>query len=167
MWIGLGASTAGSTAIRVRLDGLDAITGEPWQPRLAESPQNYVVWPAQPWIEGIYRDGRLHSGFSVESAPSLRLELSVYGPRSRRDARVESVRARERPLVLHELDGLTGERSLAGLVMPDRAGLRWRTRPTATVTVYVAAPSTYRDVTGSEPLGPVAEHERYRGERLP
>jgi hypothetical protein len=43
------------------------------------SPQNYIVWPAQPWIEGIYRDGWLQSGFSLESASSLRLELSVYG----------------------------------------------------------------------------------------
>jgi hypothetical protein len=125
MWIGLGASTAGSAAIRVRLDGLDAITGEPWQPRLVGSPPNYIVWPAQPWIEGIYRDGWLQSGFSLESASSLRLELSVYGPRSRQGARVESAGAHERPLVLHELSGLTGERALAGIVMPDRTGLRW------------------------------------------
>jgi hypothetical protein len=79
---------------------------------------------------------------------------------------VENAGAHERPLVLHELSGLTGERALAGIVMPDRTGLRW-TATDGDGHSLVADPWTYKDVTGSEPLGSVAEQERYRGEWLP
>ncbi len=39
-------------AIKVATGKVCAISGEPWQEGLTEDPQNYVVVPAQPWLDG-------------------------------------------------------------------------------------------------------------------
>jgi hypothetical protein len=166
MWIGLGASTAGPTAIRVRFDGLDGITGRPWQSSLSTDPQNYVVWPHQLWIEGAYRDGRLHARFTLAADPWRVLELSVISPRSG-GGRAVAARPRARPPVLHD----AGERARAsaapGALVPDPTGIRWGSAPAATVRIYVASPTVYTLVTGQPPLPEVAEHDTYQGRRFP
>jgi hypothetical protein len=164
MWIGLAASTAGPTALRVRFDGLDGLTGLPWQAAVSTAPQNYAVWPLQLWIEGAYRDGRLHARFSLAEARWRVLELSLIRPRSP-IARARPPRAR--PLVSHDPTGGEGEAPEPGSLVPDRTGIRWADAPEATVSVYVASPSTYTDVTGLPPLPAIAERDTYRGWRLP
>ncbi len=39
-------------AIRVAAGKIDAVTGEPWSNELGARPQNYVVAPEQPWLDG-------------------------------------------------------------------------------------------------------------------
>ncbi|MBI5168134.1 MAG: hypothetical protein HZA61_01460 [Candidatus Eisenbacteria bacterium] len=39
-------------AVQVGAGMIDAITGEPWQRELRKEAQNYVVLPAQPWLDG-------------------------------------------------------------------------------------------------------------------
>ena len=165
LWIGLGASTAGPTAIRVRFDGLDGITGLPWEASLSKAPQNYVVWPHQFWIEGAYRAGRLHERFALGAEPWRALELSLFPPRPGR-TRAAS-RPRTRPLVLHQAGGSGGTVVEPGALVSDRSGIRWVDVPYATVQVYVASPAVYADVTGLPPLPEVAEGDTYRGWRLP
>jgi hypothetical protein len=39
-------------ALRIATGKIDAVTGEAWSRGLSASPQNYVVIPAQPWLDG-------------------------------------------------------------------------------------------------------------------
>jgi hypothetical protein len=39
-------------AIRVATGKIDAVTGKPWETGLTRRPQNYLVHPGQPWLDG-------------------------------------------------------------------------------------------------------------------
>ena len=39
-------------AIKVAAGKINAVTGETWSAPLNRSPQDYMVWPEQPWLDG-------------------------------------------------------------------------------------------------------------------
>nr|WP_220295670.1 hypothetical protein [Streptomyces sp. MBT84] len=51
MWLGFGA--AEPAALQVGAGKVCAVSGRPWSSRLSRRPQNYVVLPRQPWLDGI------------------------------------------------------------------------------------------------------------------
>ena len=52
MWLSFGG-TAGPPRCRSGVGKVCAVSGEPWSDRLSRKPQNYVVLPRQPWLDGI------------------------------------------------------------------------------------------------------------------
>ncbi|MFJ9817631.1 hypothetical protein ACIRU3_20645 [Streptomyces sp. NPDC101151] len=52
MWLSF-AGTTEPAALQVGVGKVCAVSGRPWQGRLSRGPQNYVVLPAQPWLDGI------------------------------------------------------------------------------------------------------------------
>lgn len=44
--------TAWPCAIRIATGKIDAATGKPWVSGLDRGPQNYLVHPGQPWLDG-------------------------------------------------------------------------------------------------------------------
>ncbi|MEV0479509.1 hypothetical protein AB0I69_02655 [Streptomyces sp. NPDC050508] len=52
MWLSF-AGTREPAALQVGVGKVCAVSGEPWSDRLSRSPQNYVVLPRQPWLDGI------------------------------------------------------------------------------------------------------------------
>jgi hypothetical protein len=52
MWLGFGGSQE-PAALQVGVGKVCAISGRPWSARLHRDPQNYVVLPRQPWLDGI------------------------------------------------------------------------------------------------------------------
>jgi hypothetical protein len=52
MWLSF-AGTSEPAALQVGAGKVCAISGKPWSPRPARDPQNYVVLPRQPWLDGI------------------------------------------------------------------------------------------------------------------
>lgn len=51
MW--LSFSSPVPVALQVGVGKVCAVSGRPWSDRLAQDPQNYVVLPRQPWLDGI------------------------------------------------------------------------------------------------------------------
>ena len=51
MW--LGFSSPVPAALQVGVGKVCAVSGRPWTSRLSRDPQNYVVLPRQPWLDGI------------------------------------------------------------------------------------------------------------------
>ncbi|GAA5217028.1 hypothetical protein [Streptomyces thinghirensis] len=52
MWLSF-AGTTEPAALQVGVGKVCAVSGKPWSDRLARDPQNYVVLPRQPWLDGI------------------------------------------------------------------------------------------------------------------
>ncbi|MER8220298.1 hypothetical protein ABTZ58_06815 [Streptomyces sp. NPDC094143] len=52
MWLNF-AGTAEPAALQVGVGKVCAVSGRPWSDRLTRDPQNYVVLPRQPWLDGI------------------------------------------------------------------------------------------------------------------
>ncbi|MGX1913725.1 hypothetical protein ACWIID_33530 [Streptomyces phaeochromogenes] len=52
MWLSFGG-TSEPAALQVGVGKVCAVSGKPWSPRPARNPQNYVVLPRQPWLDGI------------------------------------------------------------------------------------------------------------------
>ncbi|MEU0039863.1 hypothetical protein [Streptomyces sp. NPDC006333] len=52
MWLSFAGSTE-PAALQVGVGKVCAISGSPWSPLLALDPQNHVVLPRQPWLDGI------------------------------------------------------------------------------------------------------------------
>ncbi|MFJ1864557.1 hypothetical protein ACIOD1_07990 [Streptomyces sp. NPDC088097] len=52
MWLSF-AGSAEPTALQVGVGKVCAVSGDRWTGRLARGPQNYVVLPRQPWLDGI------------------------------------------------------------------------------------------------------------------
>ncbi|WP_030323000.1 hypothetical protein [Streptomyces sp. NRRL B-3229] len=52
MWLSFGG-TLEPAALQVGVGKVCAVSGKPWSDRLARDPQNYVVLPRQPWLDGI------------------------------------------------------------------------------------------------------------------
>lgn len=52
MWLSFGG-TAEPAALQVGVGKVCAVSGEPWSDRLTRKPQNYLVLPRQPWLDGI------------------------------------------------------------------------------------------------------------------
>ncbi|MFD8814378.1 hypothetical protein ACFV23_23525 [Streptomyces sp. NPDC059627] len=52
MWLSF-AGTARPAALQVGVGKVCAVSGRPWSDRLSQQPQNYLVLPRQPWLDGI------------------------------------------------------------------------------------------------------------------
>ncbi|MFG2937183.1 hypothetical protein [Streptomyces sp. NPDC048282] len=52
MWLSF-AGTSEPAALQVGVGKVCAVSGEPWSDRLSRKPQNYLVLPRQPWLDGI------------------------------------------------------------------------------------------------------------------
>ncbi|MEU0005215.1 hypothetical protein ABZ079_13190 [Streptomyces sp. NPDC006314] len=52
MWLSFSGTTE-PAALQVGVGKVCAVSGKPWSARLSRRPQNYVVLPRQPWLDGI------------------------------------------------------------------------------------------------------------------
>ncbi|MFG2944425.1 hypothetical protein [Streptomyces adustus] len=52
MWLSFSGTTE-PAALQVGVGKVCAVSGEPWSGRLSREPQNYLVLPRQPWLDGI------------------------------------------------------------------------------------------------------------------
>ncbi|MFJ4685390.1 hypothetical protein [Streptomyces sp. NPDC088789] len=52
MWLSFHG-TAEPAALQIGVGKVCAVSGAPWSDRLSRTPQNYVVLPRQPWLDGI------------------------------------------------------------------------------------------------------------------
>jgi hypothetical protein len=95
MWIAFDGSDD-PFAVKIAAGKIDAVTGKPWSVDLAEEPQDYVVIPTQPWLDGFcVRKGvirqfvamPLGKGYSAEEQITGRaeyggLQIKVYPMRA-------------------------------------------------------------------------------------
>ncbi|WP_434095476.1 hypothetical protein [Streptomyces goshikiensis] len=79
MWLSFGG-TREPAALQVGVGKVCAVSGERWSGRLARDPQNYVVLPRQPWLDGINSgDGTVRQFVAVPLGLGATVEGQVTG----------------------------------------------------------------------------------------
>lgn len=53
LWLGFGAARWKPNAVKVGVGGINAVSGLGWDEALHSDPQDYIVCPHQPWLDGI------------------------------------------------------------------------------------------------------------------
>ncbi|MFH1810187.1 MAG: hypothetical protein ABIJ09_15685 [Pseudomonadota bacterium] len=95
LWICLSTPHWKPRAVKVGIGKVCALTGQPWSDSLHTSPQDYLVTPPQPWLDGIcvapgvirqFVAMPLGMGYSVEGQVTGQelfggMQLQVYEPR--------------------------------------------------------------------------------------
>jgi hypothetical protein len=54
LWLGFSAAAWKPNAVKIAIGGINAISGELDDNQLHTDPQNYIVCPNQPWLDGIH-----------------------------------------------------------------------------------------------------------------
>jgi hypothetical protein len=95
LWLGFGAAAWKPNAVKVGVGMVNAVSGAAWDERLHADPQDYLVCPDQPWLDGINAgDGYIRQfvamplglGYTVEGQVKGReefggIQLLVYEPK--------------------------------------------------------------------------------------
>lgn len=166
MWIYF--KTAYPMAVKVAAGKIDALTGEPWQNELTRKPQDYLVVPDQPWLDGFcvakglirqFVAMPLGEGYTAEEqltgeAQHGGLQIAVYPMEA---SRYEE-RRDERLVVNDILQAPQSEMGLApgGLmrqeIYEDAYGFdAWDTSTRSRCFVHILNSVQLLDVTGCEP----------------
>ena len=108
LWISFDAPQWHPVAVRVEIGGVCALTGAPDAPSLSCDPQNYMVAPDQPWLDGIkagegmirqFVAAPLGEGVTVEGQVTGRetrggIQLTVVEPKARSISRRDAAHVR-------------------------------------------------------------------------
>ena len=170
LWLGFTTDSGSHSAVQIGIGGVNAISGQPWHHRLGNDPQNYLVCPDQPWLDGVMTESALvrqflavpaRSGYPVDEqlpdadmAPGL--HLRVYAPHPERLADIVQMTSRQEPTPPHIQAGIDLGVGVGGTmrqrIYPDRYGISvWNASTETTVTVHLVSPESYRHLTGEEP----------------
>ena len=186
LWLGFSAPDWHPCAIRVGVGDVDAVSGTPLTAGLADMPQNYLVCPLQPWLDGVNAGpGQVRQFVAVPLGSGLTVEGQLSG-----QERVGAIQ-----LVLHEARpgrfaeeappkdhrslplSLPQEAATLGLAPGGRIRQRlyrdpyglatWASDPSASVTIHLLDSREYKRVTGRPaPPSPIDE-QTYRERGLP
>ncbi|MFJ3230853.1 hypothetical protein [Streptomyces sp. NPDC086787] len=98
MWLSF-AGTTEPAALQVGVGKVCAVSGKPWSDRLSRTPQNYVVLPRQPWLDGINSgSGTVRQFVAVPLGLGATVEGQVTGEEVWGGIQLQSFPLREGPL---------------------------------------------------------------------
>ncbi len=80
MWLAFSGAWWKPNALQVAIGHVNAISGEEWDSALSSDPQNYLVAPDQPWLDGINAgSGVIRQFVAVPLGSGLSVEAQVTG----------------------------------------------------------------------------------------
>ena len=83
MWINFNAAWWKPNAVKVGVGLVNALTGKEWNLELDDDPQNYLVAPDQPWLDGIKSgEGVIRQFVAVPLGTGYTVEAQVTGKES-------------------------------------------------------------------------------------
>jgi hypothetical protein len=185
LWLAFDGRAWKPNVVQVGVGGINAISGGAWEARLEDSPQNYLVTPDQPWLDGIntgtavvrqFVAVELGAGATVEE--QLRktqevggIQVRVFEPKPGRFPDEPPAEAEElvpgRPLRAPQL-GLGAGGSVRQKIYPDRHGIAaWDPSSETELHVELLTTAAYRALTGREPPPTPVSAETYTQYGLP
>lgn len=185
LWLGFHGARWKPNAVQVRIGGVNALTGETGRQPLREEPQNYLVCPEQPWLDGIVAESGavrqfvampLGLGYTVEAALTgterqSAIELTVYEPKpgifpdeqpAPKTDGIPRAAASAQPM------GLGAGGKMKQKIYRDRHGIDvWDRENFGRVTVHLLNSAQFREVTGFEPPATPVDASAYAEAGLP
>jgi hypothetical protein len=171
LWLGFRAAPWKPNAAKVAVGKVNAISGEEWTEKLHDDPQDYIVCPEQPWLDGINAgDGFIRQfvamplglGYTVEAQVTGKeesggIQILVYEPKP---GRFPDQPPPERDRALHRLSmpsavnemGLGAGGKMRQKIYPDPYGIDvWDQNNFGHIFVHIINSEQYRNLTGLDP----------------
>ena len=197
LWIHLdgawvdGHETEYPFAVKVAAGKIDAVTGAPWSNDLRRRPQNYMVVPEQPWLDGFCVEKGvirqfvampLGSGYSAEEQltgaaehgglqilvhPMKREAFEAFFPR--REVHVLYDRVEEPSFLACRVDmGLAPGGRMKQEILKDKFGIEaWDRAACSRCFVHLANSLVWQAITGEQPPLPPPTAKVYTDTGLP
>jgi hypothetical protein len=176
LWLNFQAAHWQPNAVKVAIGKVNAITGKPWEQGLHDAPQDYLVCPDQPWLDGINAgDGYIRQfvamplgmGYTVEAQVTGKeefggIQMIVFEPKPgrfpdqppaprRQMMMTFAACAPSAPMAGAEM-GLGAGGKMRQKIYPDKHGLdTWDVENYGRVYVHIVNSMMYREITGKEP----------------
>jgi hypothetical protein len=193
MWISFSRSDY-PFAVKVATGKIDATTGEAWSADLTKEPQNYLVLPTQPWLDGFaVKKGvirqfvamPLGSGYSTEEqitglAEHGGLQIQVYPMRADIYRATIEARRREESLMLRHAFaecaaaapapdmGLAPGGKMRQEIYEDQYGFDvWDRNHTSRCFIHICNSLVWQSITGKRPPYPPPTAKSYSAAGLP
>lgn len=170
LWLGFDGATWKPNAVKVAVGGINAVSGAEWDETLRASPQDYIVVPDQPWLDGInigagivrqFVAVPLGSGRSIESQltgadATGGLQVMVFEPKPEKfpDEAPPRPPTAMMPVFTSPASemGLGAGGQMRQKIYPDRHGIDcWDTADFASIFIYIVNSAVYFDLTGMDP----------------
>lgn len=189
LWLGFHAAAWKPNAVKIAVGGVNVISGEPDNDELRSDPQNYLVCPEQPWLDGV-RIGRgairqfvampLGQGYSIEAAMTGGevlggMRIMVFEPKPGVFSDAPPVKTRPnggrvhalKPLPVQEM-GIGAGGVMAQKIYADPYGLAvWGQRNYGQVWVHIVNSRSFQELTGRPPPPTPIDARAYTQHGLP
>ncbi|WP_133849569.1 hypothetical protein [Labedaea rhizosphaerae] len=195
MW--LSFSAAETAALQVGVGKVCAVSGRPWTDKLSQDPQNYVVLPDQPWLDGINSgEGTIRQFVAVPLGLGATVEGQVTGAEVWGGIQLQNFAAKHPvPARATSYSGYDagyggmqggyggppapapGSANAMGLGVggtmrqeiykDSRALSEWKAKPAGRVFVHLVTPPDWRRITGEEPPASPVSRASYTQAGLP
>jgi len=190
LWLAFSAASWKPNAVKIAVGGINAISGESDDASLHADPQDYVVCPEQPWLDGIHTGAGairqfvampLGLGYTVEASLTGTeqfggMQIMVFEPRPGRFPDEPPTKptpgpgrmAGLRPTVAAQAMGLGAGGVMRQKIYPDPYGLdAWDQDRDGRVFVHILNSAQFRQVTGVEPPPTPIDAKTYTEHGLP
>jgi hypothetical protein len=172
LWLGFDGASFKPNAVKIAIGKINAISGEGLDETLHTDPQNYIVCPDQPWLDGINAGDNfirqfvampLGQGYTVEAQVTGTeefggIQILVYEPKpgrfpdqppqTRGFSSFEILPPAAAPMEM----GLGAGGKMQQKIYPDSYGLDvWDTENYGSVFVHIVNSEQYRELTNLEP----------------
>lgn len=176
LWLQFRGASWRPNAVKIGVGKINAVTGQPWSETLNRSPQDYLVCPDQPWLDGINAgDGFIRQfvamplgmGYTVEGQVTGKeefggLQILVADPKPGRfpdEPPPEVFREGMVSLCMSAPSAPAGAEMGLGAggrmeqkIYPDQHGMdSWDESNSGQVYVHIVNSMAYREITGQEP----------------
>jgi len=182
LWLSFEAADWKPNAVKIGVGMVNAVSGETWDEALHADPQDYLVCPDQPWLDGINAgDGfirqfvamPLGSGYTVEGQVTGEeafggIQIVVFEPKPGLfpDAPpprppVEDMLFVSAPAVCASM-GLSAGGRMRQQIYPDPHGVEtWDPEDRSSLNVHIVNSEQYAEITGEAPPPSPANAEAY------
>lgn len=184
LWIGFEGAWWKPNAVKVGVGAIDAISGGPWSDGLTADPQNYLVVPDQPWLDGINSESGVVRQFvamplgeavTVEAQLTGQeriggIQLAVYEPVPGRFPEQEPERSAPEFAFLSEPQsmGIGAGGRIRQKIYPDPYGVEsWDPGQVARCFVRLLDAAAFSAITGEPPLLSPVDAAAYTAAGLP